>query len=228
MANFANPVQTILQNISDLRGEATVNTDASRIRAVSNAALDFSLRRRWKLYLRSNIVATGDGVNNAYSIGTTSFPCRPNGLSEVFVDGLGEPQRYAICDYNEYKVRFNRNNAEQIVYQYYDQAADTMKMYINPIPGSAKVITYSYYFQHPPVTTTTDLVYCQDPGTIAVLALADIYHSEDELQKEIQQRNQAEQEIAQFEGDDNTPAQNQLYAMGAIENSITRSGIGNY
>lgn len=229
MAVLSPTVTTILQVISDLRGESAINSDTVRIRMISRSALDFSLRKRWKIFLRPNITASGDGSTNAFTIGNASFPCRPNGLDEVFVGGTTEDKRYQTIDYNQYKKLYNNNNAAQIVYQYYDQTNDLMKMYINPVPAlGTNNITYSYFFQHPAVTAVTDVVYCNDPIVIAKMALADLYHSEDELQKELQQRQDVEQLINQYFGDDNSPANNQLYAMGAIESSITNKGIGGY
>lgn len=228
MAILANTVTTYLQYISDLRGEAGTNSDASRIRAVSRAGSDFSRRRLWHFYLQPNQTATGDGTTQDFQIGTTQIPCREKGLDEVFVGGLTEDKRFAIVDYNEYKKRINRNSAERVVYQWYDATNDVWKMHFNPIPASGVTITYSYYFQQVDVSAGTDIVYCPDQTIIAKLALADIYHGEDELQKEEQQKNEAEQLIQEIVGIDNSPHKNQLYGMTAIESQTTSRGIGGY
>lgn len=228
MAIIANTVTSILQYISDLRGESSTNTDASRIRAVSRAGNDFSRRRLWSFCLQPNKTTTGDGSTQDFTIGTTLLPCREKGLDEVFVGGTTEDKRYAICDYNEFKKRFNNNNADQIVYMWYDATADLWKMHISPTPANLTTITYTYFFQQPDVTATTDVVYAPDATVIAKLALGDIYHGEDELQKEQQQKSEAEQLIDELTGIENQPSKNQLYGMKAIESQITNRGIGGY
>ena len=229
MTNINTLVSSILETISDLRGESTTNTDAVRIRAVSRANKDFALRKLWKFYLLPNQTSTGSGVND-YTIGGASvatYPMRQKGLSEVFVDSgatTQEAYRYEIVDFNVYKKYYNANNADQMVYEWYDKANDIWKMHINPAPEATETITYSYYWQPPTITATTDYVVCPNPKIIALLASADIHDSEDERDIAKEEKNEAEQLIAELMGHDNMPAYNQLYGMGAIENK----GLGNY
>jgi len=64
MTNINILVSTILQIISDLRGESSVNTDAVRIRAISDANKDFALRKNWGFYLYPNQTMVGSAVND--------------------------------------------------------------------------------------------------------------------------------------------------------------------
>lgn len=219
-------VSSVLQIISDLRGETTTNTDAVRIRAVSRANRDFALRKFWKFYLMPNQTMVGDGTND-YTIGSATYPMRYKGLIEVFVDSgatTQEAYRHAILDFNVYKVNYNADNADKIVYEWYDKANDVWKMHINPAPAATDTITYSYYWEPPTLTATTDYCVCPNPKIIALMASADLHESEDERDIAKEEKNEAEQLITEVFGQDNTPAQNQLYGMGAIENK----GLGNY
>lgn len=231
MTNVNTLVSTILETISDLRGESTTNTDAVRIRMVSRANKDFALRKLWKFYLMPNQTLTGSGVNS-YTIGGASvatYPMREKGLSEVFVwptatGSQDETYRYDIIDFNTYKVAYSADNSTQVVYEWYDKANDIWKMFINPAPEATDTITYSYYWHPPTLTATTDYVVCPNPKIIALMASAELHESEDERDIAKDEKNEAEQLIAELMGHDNMPAQNQLYSMGAIEGK----GIGNY
>jgi len=228
--NINTLVSTVLQTISDLRGESSTNTDASRIRAVSRANQDFALRKFWKFYLLKDQSVAGSGVND-YTVGSATEPMRPKGLCEVFVSNGStqeEDERRGIVDFNVYKNLYNRNNTTDMVYEWYDKANDLWKMHINPAPAATDTIYYSYYWQPPTRTLTTEYCLCPNPRIISLLALADIYAGEDEGDNSKECKNEAEMLIAEMIAVDNTPAQNQIYAMGAIENSISAHGIGSY
>jgi hypothetical protein len=219
-------VSSVLQIISDLRGESSVNTDASRIRAVSRANQDFALRRFWKFYLLPNQTKVGDGTND-YSISVTNYPMRFKGLIEVFVDSgttTQEAYRHQIVDFNVYKKLYNENNSDLLVYEWYDKANDAWKMHINPAPAATDTITYSYYWVPPTLTATTDYCLCPNPKIIALLASADIHIGEDEVDVADKEKNEAEQLINEVIGVDNAPAQNQTYGTPVIEGK----GLGNY
>ena len=219
-------VSTVLQIISDLRGESSTNTDAVRIRAVSRANRDFALRKFWSYYLMKDQTTTGSGVND-YSIGSATYPMRYKGLTEVFVSSTGsteETYRYDTVDFNVYKKIYNADNSEQIVYEWYDKANDAWKMHINPAPEATDTITYSYFWEPPTLTATTDYCVCPNPKAIALLASAELHEAEDEREIAKEEKNEAEQLISEMMGQDNSPAENQLYAQGSIENM----GIGNY
>jgi len=223
----SSTVSDILQLISDLRGESAVNTDALRIRAVSNAERDFARRNFWRVHLIRNATTTGDGTGD-YTIGSSTYPMREKGLSEVYIGGQTEDKRVAIVDYMQYQNLINNNAAAKIAYEWYDQATDAWKMHINPVVAVADTIYYSYFFQPPIRTATSDAVICPNIRVIALLAMADIYHGEEELQKEQLAKQEAEQLIEELIGMEQSPAHNQLYAMTAIENSITPRGFGSY
>lgn len=228
--NINTTVNSVLQIVSDLRGESSTNTDAIRIRAVSRANRDFALRKFWKFYLMKDQSTSGTGVND-YTIGTATYPMRHKGLCEVFVSNDStqeEDERRGIVDFNVYKNLYNRNNTEEMVYEWYDKANDAWKMHINPAPAATDTIYYSYFWEPPTLTATTDYVVCPNPRVIALLALADIYAGEDERDMAKECKNEAEMLISEMLSVDNSPAQNQVYAMGAIENSITENGIGSY
>lgn len=233
MTNIATSVQEVLQIISDLRGESSTNTDASRIRAVSRANQDFAGRKRWSFYFLPNQTTVGSGVSD-YTIGSATNPMRHKGLVEVFVANTAdavktyESERHAIVDFNEFKLRYNNNNSEKMVYVWYDSANDLWKMHINPAPASTETITYTYFWEPPDLTLTTDKVICPDPQIIALLALAEIFEGEDETELAIVKKNEAEQAISDVVGQDNTPALGQLYTVKANENQSGNNGIGTY
>jgi hypothetical protein len=231
--NTQPTVSDVLQIVSDLRGESSTNTDAIRIRAVSRANQDFARRMLWRFYRLDNQTMVGTAVNS-YTIGSATNPMRMKGLTEVFVsdttdtDKTQESQRYSIVDYNTYKNLYNLNNNEQMVYEWFDVANDVWKMYINPAPAATKTITYSFYWEPPAKTLTTDKVICPNPIILADLAIAQIYESEDERELALEKRNEAEQLIAEIIGKENSPAINQRYSMGAVENATSNHGIGSY
>lgn len=228
MAIIANTVQDILEYISDLRGESSTISDDSRIRAVSRAGNDFSRRMLFSFYIQPNQTVVGDGITQDFTIGSTTLPCREKGLDEVFVGDLSEGSRYEVVDYNEYKLKFNKDNGQRLVYQWYDATNDLWKMHINPIPPNSVIIYYSYYFQQADVTSTSDIVYCPDQTIIAQMALADIYHAEDELEKETQQNQEVEDLITEVIGIENMPNRGQLHTVTPIEQNVKRPGLGNY
>lgn len=217
-------VADILQIIGDLRGESSVNTNADRIRAVSRANRDFALRRFWRThYLKDQTTAGGSAD---ITIGSATFPMRMKGLAELFVDGTTEDKRYPVYDFNSYKRMYNSNNAEHIAYEWYDTTNDAWKVHINPTPSGT--VTYSYFWEPPTLTATTDIVVCPNLKVIALLALGDIYIGEDETQKSLLSKQEAEQIIEELEGIDDSPAENQSYTIGAIENTFGNRGIGTY
>ena len=226
MSDIKSTVSDVLTIISDLRGESSVNTDASRIRAVSRANKDFAKRRFWKFYRRED-TDTGDGGND-YTVGDATNPARFKGLSEVFVNGTTEDRRHEIVDLNKYKSIYNSNNSYRMAYEYYDEANDIIKMYINPAPATGATINYTYYWTPPTLTSTTDAVICPNNRIIALLALADLLEGEEEINKARAYKEEAEQLIGEIEGIDSSPAVNQIYTMGSIENSVRDRGIGSY
>lgn len=222
-------VASICQVISDLRGEATSNTNAVRIRAISNAEQDFARRRFWRIHrLYSQSLGTGDGTTTDFTIGTATYPYRAKGLFELFVGGTTEDKRYQVVDEGRYTYLFNQDNGAKICYEFYDAATDLWKIHINPAPKSGDAITAGYYYMPPTRTLTTDSIPCYNDHIIARAALADIYHAEDELAKEQQQQQIAEQLIGEAVGIENTPAVGQLYSFGAIENQNKNRGLGTY
>ncbi len=177
---------------------------------------------------KDQAIGTGDGTTTAFTIGNATFPMRMKGLSELFVGGTLESDRIEILDFADYKVRYNNDNSALIGYEYYNQGQDTWKVHINPAPASGDAITGSWYFIPPTKTLTTELVLCENPDIIVHLALARLYHSEDELQKEQLELKAAEDLIGELMGRENTPAVGQTYSMKSIENSGGKRGIGNY
>lgn len=220
-------VSDILQMISDYRGESSVNSDANRVRAISRQEQSIAKRRFWNFYLLPNQTVAGSGSND-YTIGSATYPMRQKGLSEVFVGSTIESNRYQIVDYYKYKNLYNRNNADKIVYTWYDAANDLWKMHINPAPTASDTITYSFYWIPPARTASTDPVTFIDDEALARLALSEIYEGEEEDDKAIAQKSLAEQIIEEAIGVENAPAVNQTYSFGAVENSIKNQGIGSY
>jgi len=227
-SNQQDTIQNVLQIISDLRGESSTNTDAIRLRAVSRANLDFARRIYWRAYRLDNQTKVGSAVNS-YQIDSTTNPMRMKGLTEVFVaktsdtDKTQEGMRYKIVDYNAYKELYNADNSDRLVYEWFDAANDIWKMYINPAVKATETITYSYYWEPPTKTLTTDKVMCPNMRIIALLALAEIYESEDEAEMAVDKKNEAEQLISECVSKENSPAVNQIYTIG-----VEDSGIGTY
>jgi hypothetical protein len=216
-------VLQILQIISDLRGESAVNSDAKRIRAVSDASFDFSNRKFWKTHLLADQSMAGDGTSN-YTIGSSTYPMRLNGLSDIRVGGTDESYRYSVVDENTYKLKVSESSTAKVCYLWFDTANDLWKVHVNATPSASETIYYSYYWVSPVLTSTTSTLVCSNPKIIAKLALGDIYEGEDETEKSIMAKNEAEQLINELVGMDNQPAVNQLVSMGG---SISR-GIGTY
>lgn len=231
--NLALTINDVLQIVSDIRGESSINTDAIRIRAVSRANQDFARRRFWRFYRLENQTQVGSGINN-YTIGSTANPMRMKGLTEIFValtadsDKTQEDMRYYLVDFNVYKILFNANNSDRIVYEWFDAANDLWKMHINPAPTSSETITYSYYWEPPAKTATSDEIICPDIQILARLALGEIYDGEDEQDLSDKQKNIAEQLINEVIGKENAPAVNQIYTMNPIESGMANRGIGTY
>jgi hypothetical protein len=214
-------------------GESSTNTDAIRIRAVSRANQDFARRMLWSFYRLDNQTTVGTATND-YTIGSSTYPMRSKGLSEVFVGTTGdtditqESQRYNIVDFLSFKKLYNQDNTYRLVYEWYDKANDLWKMHINPSPKATETITYTYFWEPPTLTATTDEITCPNIRIIALLALADIYSGSDERDLSIESKNEAEMLIAECVSRENTPAKNQQYAMGAVENVTINRGYGTY
>ncbi len=229
MSQTAYLVSDILQIISDLRGESTVNTDASRIRAISSAEQDLAKRDFFRMHLvKDQSIGTGDGTTTAFTVGTTTYPMRMKGLAEVFVGGTNESNRVTVVDFNQYKNLVNRNTSSRIAYEYFDQANDVWKVKINPAPSNSAAVTASWFYVPPVRTLTAEKVVCENPHIIAYSALGDIYHGEDELQLEQLSRQEAENRIEELQGTESSPAVNQLYQMPTTENQTSSNGFGNY
>jgi hypothetical protein len=230
MTNLQPTVNDVLQIISDLRGESSINSDAIRIRAVSRANQDFARRRFWKFYRLEDQAKVGDGTKN-YEIGSTTYPMRMKGLTEIFVaktsdtDKTQESMQYSIVDFNTYKTLFNNNNSEKICYEWFDSANDLWKIHINPAPAATDTITYTYYWEPSAKSSTTDEVICPDINILARMALAQIYEGEDEQDMARNMKQEVEQMIAEYIGKDNAPAVNQLISMPS---AVTTKGFGNY
>ena len=218
-------VSDILQIISDLRGESSVNTNSDRIRAISRAEQDVARRQFFRKHLvKDQSLASGDGTTSTFTIGSATYPMRDKGLTDLFVGGTTEDKRRSVVDYEQFRNLYNTNNAERIAYEYYDQANDLWKVKINPIPASGNAITASWYYIPPTRTLTTDAVVCGDPYLIAYLAVADVYHGEDEIDFEDSARQEAENRYREMVGRENTPAVNQSYTMAKQVNK----GYGSY
>jgi len=222
-------VQSICQTISDLRGETTPNTNAVRIRAISNAEQDFARRKFWRIHrVYAQSLGSGDGTTTDFTIGTATYPYRAKGLFELFSGGTTEDKRFQVVDEGRYTFLFNQDNSIKIAYEFYDASTDLWKVRMNPAPSTGDAITAGYYYMPPTRTLTTDSMPCYNNQIIARAALADIYHAEDELAKEQQQQQITEQLIGEAVGIENTPAIGQQYVFGAIENQNMRRGIGTY
>lgn len=223
-------VSNVLQIISDLRGETSTNTDASRIRTLSRMERELAKRKLFKLFQLKDQTQAGDGTND-YTIGDATYLYRSKGLSELFVSTDGatdESKRYQIVDFQKFKNLYNLNNSEKMVYEWYDAANDLWKIHVNPAPEATETITYSYFWMPAKRTSTSDSVVCVNIEALARFTLAEIYDTEDEFDKATDQRNIAEQIISDEIGWENSPHIGQTYAMEAAENQIRGRGIGNY
>lgn len=224
---YKSTVSAVLQIVSDLRGESSTNTDASRIRSVSRAEQDLAKRKPWKLFLLPDQTQTANGTDTSFTIGSATYPMREKGLSEVFVGGTTEDKRYEIVDFFRYKVLYNQNNSARICYEWYDVANDLFKVRINPTPANGDVITYSYFWVPPTRTATSDAVISPNLDILARLALAYTYEGEDE-DKYQDELMIAEKLIDEEFGKSNSPAVNQLQKFDSITNAIRPRGIGSY
>jgi len=211
----------ILQIISDLRGESSVNSDAVRFRAIDRAVTDFSTRRFWSSYSLINQTKTSTGAGD-YEIGSTTYPYRPKGLNEIFTGGTAELNRCLIVSQIDYNNLYNADNSVQACYEWYDVANDAWKFHINP-DTSGDTITYSYYWQAPAVTATTSAVYTPDPDIIARRALAYLYEGEDE-DKYTEMYQLSETMANSWDKIEDTPNVGQTYSMTAS----TNKGYGEY
>lgn len=220
-------VNDILQIVSDERGESSVNTDASRIRAVSRAEQECAKRMNWRIFRLMDQTAAGDGSSSSFTIGSAAYPMRPKGLFEVFVGGTTEAQRHSIVDAAEFKVLYNRNNSALLAYEWYDVANDAWKMKVSPTPANGDVITYSYFWVPPTRTAANNAVLSQNFDILARLALAYTYEGEDE-DKYKDQLMLAENLINDEMGKEIAPAPGQLYSMGNPTNFTRPRGIGSY
>jgi hypothetical protein len=229
MSNTKSTVNDILQMISDLRGESTVDSSGNRIRFVSRAEKDFAKRKLWRTHLLKNQTMVGTAAND-YTIGDATYLYRPKGLTELFVETTGSTDMtpislsYRIVDFANFKTLYSSNTSEKMVYEWYDAANDLWKIHVNPAPAITETLTYSYYFDVPTRTLTTDDIICVNPRIIALIALADIYDTEDELQKAQLAKNEAEQLIVEQIALEDMPAVGQTYSMGAVEGR----GFGTY
>lgn len=222
---FEFSVNDILTLVSDLKGETSVDTSTLRIRAIDRANKDFSLRRTWQLFRLPDQTTIGTG-SSVYTLGSSTYPARPNGLLEVFVETTGssnmtpESARKTVVPFEKFKSYYNSDSTADIVCQYFDVANNEWKMKINPSPESTETITFTHYWTPATVSQTTDKVYCYDPMIIARLANAYLYENEDE-DKYQDQLQLAENLIQKWEQiDDETPVGELL----SVESSIR--GIG--
>jgi hypothetical protein len=227
MTLYKATVADILEMVSDYRGESTTDTSARRVRAVSRSEQSIARRLLWQLFILPNQTTTGSGVNS-YTLGSATNPARLKGLSEVFVDGTLESNRYDVVDYHQFKKLYNENNSSRMVYQWYDSVNDLWKMYINPAPESGVTITYSYFWLPPERTSTTDSVYCVNLEALARDACGELLMSEDERDEGREEKALAEQIINEEMGWENTPHVNQHYAMGSYVSADKPRSIGNY
>jgi len=223
-------ITNVLQIVSDLRGETTTNTNAIRVRAVSRSERDFARRYNWDFFHLKGQNQVGSGVAD-YTIGSATYPYRERGVTEVFVSTDGsttEDKRYSIVDFHRFKNIYNNNTSANIVYEWFDAANDLWKLHINPAPSASETITYAHFWIPPKKTSATDNVHCPNMRILALLALGDIYAGEDEDDKAIDAKNEAEQLINEALGLSNSSNVNQLRTFGSITNSITSRGIGSY
>ena len=220
-------VQDVLQIISDEKGETATDTGATRIRALSRAYEWYAKAKRWNIHLKRLVPITSGGTADE-EIGSTNFPMRQKGLAEVFVGGTTEDKRYSLVDYMAYQSLINQNPSGRFVYEWYDQANDKWMVHINPTPTSGDTIYYSYFYLPKALTTTTDTIYCEDVDCLVKQTKGYIYIAEDEPALAMEEFRQAQEIIAELQGLENAPAHNQLYSMGAIENSVYGHGIGTY
>lgn len=217
------PVSDVLQLVSDLRGEASVNSDASRIRAVSRANQTIAKKRLWKFY-RKDLTVTANGTDQDFEIGNTTYEMGPGRLSEVYVGGIANENRYELVDPSDYRYRMSINSADKIAFEWYDIANNKWKVRLSQIPDNGTVIYYTFYYLPPALTLTTNSVISPDIDIPARYALAYILQGEDEdtYQTELQV---AEAMLQKYEQDDDAIPKGQLKTFG-VSDSI--SGYGTY
>lgn len=223
--SYKNTISDVLQIVSDLRGESSTNTNASRVRAVSRAERDVAKRKFWRLFLlREQTAGTGDGTTTSFSLGTSTYQARDKGLCEVFVGGLTEDKRYQVVDHVQFQSLVNQNNSIRIAYQWYDASSDAWKVRVNPAPATGETVYYSHFWVPASKTSSSESVYCFDPKILAYLAMADIYEGEEEPEMALDALQKAEALIGSYEGIEEAPAVNQMYQMATVEHR----GIGTY
>lgn len=191
-----NSVSDVLEMISDLRGESTTNTDASRIRAINRSNQDIAVRYRLREFLLQDQELTSTGVNT-YTIGSATYPMRKRGLESVFVGDTTEANRHKIIDKIEFRKVYNTNNSAKVAYEYYDRDNDLWKIYINPTPTNGDTIYYSYFYLPPNVTTTTDIIVGTHIDAVARLALAYILEGEEEYDLADSYKRETEQLVTE-------------------------------
>lgn len=222
-------VSDVCQIIADLRGESNNNTDTSRIRAVSRANQDIAKRRFWRFYLLvDQSLGTGDDTTVNFTVGSATFPFRPNGLQDLFVGGTTEDKRVTIVSNDEFKTRITNDASDNIAYTWYDATNDAWKVKLNVAPASGEAVTASYYWEPPVLTATSDAVVFPNATAIARLAAAEIYEGEDEDAKRNDNLQLAENLIADAEGVDTAAPVGQIQMMGAIANALGARGYGSY
>lgn len=213
MTNFSDTVQSILEIISDLRGETTTNTDTKRIRAISRSETAISKQVGGNIFYLPDQTITSTGAST-YTIGSATFPMSNKGLVEVFVNGTTEDCRYKITDSELFKEEYNENNSEKLCYVSYNPTTDDWSLTISPTPEVGVTITYSYYWIPPKRTSVSDSVYCLNMEALARQSLAEIYDSEDEDDKAAIERNKAQQLLSTEQETESAPSPSQNYSMG--------------
>lgn len=215
-------IEEVLSKISDLRGETTTNTDANRVRAVSDAERAIALRKKFDEHLLTGQTATGTGVN-AYTIGTSTYPMRKKGLDVVYVGDTLATSQYAIVERRNFTDTYNQNPGAQLAYEWYDVANNVWKMYISPAVETGVTIYYNYYFLPPVKTMTTDTVLTPNKEIIARLALAYIMEGEEEYDLADTYKNEVEQMLTELLALDNDTPNGVIRVMGS-----PYGGIGTY
>jgi hypothetical protein len=201
---MATTVSDILQQITDLRGESSLNTDAVRIRAVTRAEQEVASRKLFQEHLLLDQTVASTGVN-AYTIGSATYPMRKKGLHSVYVGDTLSSSQHKVISHEDFRTFYNQSNSAKVAYEYYDAANDLWKMYISPTPENGVTITYSYYFLPPTRTLTTDLVISPNADIVARLALAYILEGEEEYDLADSYKNESEQMISELIGLDQQP-----------------------
>lgn len=216
-------VSDVLELVSDLRGENSTNTGASRIRAVSRANQTLAKKRLWKFY-RKELTVTADGVLQDFEIGSTTYNMRPGGLAEVYVGGQTESYRYDITTPEDVRYRVSQDSSTKCAYEWYDIANDKWKVHLSQIPDNLEVVYYTIYWLPAKRTLTSEAVMTPELDILAHYALAYIYQGEDEEQYQTELQI-AEAMSAKYEGDDDAIARGQQVTFGS---PASIGGIGTY